>query len=174
MSPPLPPSEEENIDSSSEDTFKPNPWLQKIAAWIGRRDYTEAELQHRLEHYGLSPRQCQWLIHRIKELGWLSDERVIESTLARKQTQWGKKRLRYYLEQRGISSAQIEAFTSTLDDDSEKQSAFLIWEKKFKGIPPTTPQEHQRQLRFLMTRGFSLSIAQTVLRSAKEKHENSD
>jgi len=49
-------------------------------------------------------------------------------------------------------------------------TAFKIWQKKF-GQLPNTREERGKQMRFMMSRGFSMEIIQQVLSRADEENQ---
>ena len=54
--------------------------------------------------------------------------------------------------------------------NDELVEATALWQRKF-GDPPKDEREKARQVRFLMARGYGMSVALKVLRSAGAKTE---
>ncbi|MES2205384.1 MAG: RecX family transcriptional regulator [Pseudomonadota bacterium] len=161
--PPLNPSSSENFSA----------WLARLANWLSYRDYSEIEMRERLTRANLPNSLVTALVSRAIELGWLADERVAASAVTRKASQWGKRRLIYHLKERGVNEAIIIDAVSGINEETELSSAYALWLKKFHGNLPQTPQDLQKQTRFLASRGFSLTIVRKVLNHAKAlKEEN--
>jgi len=98
----------------------------------------------------------------------LSDRRFIESRLRVRGERYGNVRIRQELSRQGVSLApEDEAHLR----DTEVERARVAWSRKFDA-PASTPQEHARQVRFLMGRGFSGETVQRVLRRPRATDED--
>ena len=76
---------------------------------------------------------------------------------------FGNARLSHELRQQGVDDALVQA--ALADADDELQRARAVWQGKF-GARAETPDaaERARQMRFLMSRGFSGETIRRVLR----------
>ena len=167
---PLNPSNSSN--SLSSESF--STWLARLANWLSYRDYSEIEMRERLTRANLPESFVTALVSRAIELGWLADERVAASAVTRKSSQWGKRRLVYHLKERGVNEGIIAEAVSCINEETELSSAYALWLKKFHGNLPQTPQDLQKQTRFLASRGFSLTTIRKVLNQAKTLKEGND
>ena len=79
---------------------------------------------------------------------------------------------RHELRQHGLDSGQLESIRQQLAD-TELQRAQAVWEKKF-GVPPATPKEKARQIRFMASRGFSAAALGKILGDLNNLDPNSD
>lgn len=156
-----------NLSPPQPPDFKLSEWVQRIARWLSRSDYTEAELRTRLEHAGLEPSHQSVVLERAQSLGWIADDRVATSTVARKSTRWGKRRVVQHLKERGVDQELIQEATAQINEDTELSTAMALWQRKFRGELPQTPQEKQKQIRFLVTRGFDMSVIRKIFDQAK-------
>ena len=52
-----------------------------------------------------------------------------------------------------------------LDGVDELADATALWQRRF-GMPPRDEREKARQMRFLLSRGYGMSVALKVLRAA--------
>ncbi len=144
--------------------------LARVATWIARKEYSQAELCQKLRGIGIEEAHHPTILHRLQELGWVSDQRIVESTLAYKK-QWGKRRMAHYLKERGISSLLYENVLSEESSENELEKAYQLWLRKFKGIIPDNPKNTQQQIRFFLSRGFDLSIVKKIWVHAKNGAE---
>jgi regulatory protein len=138
---------------------------------LSQREHTQQELARKLAPHAQSPEQLQQLIGELMQAGWLSHERYIESVIHRRAAKLGASRLRQELQGKGISGGEMAEALEQLRH-TEEQRARAVWTRRF-GNPPVDARDHARQLRFLMSRGFSTDVIRRVLR-ASDVHEASD
>ena len=71
-----------------------------------------------------------------------------------------------YLEEKGLSGEEIDRAIEGLAG-SEEDRAWSVWEKRFSSYPEDQ-KEKAKQIRFLMSRGFSYAIVSRVLQRARQ------
>jgi regulatory protein len=128
---------------------------------LTRREHSRAELVRKLAQAGFEQQDIAALLDAFEDKNWLSDRRFAESWVADHRAKAGSVKLAYELRQRGVSEAIIE---SVLGDnrDSELERAREVWLKKF-GSAPADAAEKARQMRFLLSRGFTTETARKTL-----------
>jgi len=87
------------------------------------------------------------------------------SLVAHRVGHLGKRAIARDLRERGIAADDAKAALSPLADRDEIADATALWQRRF-GQPPADERERARQVRFLVSRGFSAAIAFRVLRAA--------
>lgn len=133
---------------------------------LSQREHSRLELHRKLQRHTESEDEVHSVLDELTQLGWLSEERFIESLVHRKGTRLGVNRLKQELSQHGVSSdASAEALRALQVNEYDR--ACEVWRKRF-GTPPSDPKEEARQMRFLLTRGFSSDVVRRILRHAPE------
>lgn len=123
-------------------------------AALSRREHSCLELTQKLKKAGFSSEEIDPLLEDLIKRNWLSEERFIEAFVRSRFNQnYGPMRIRYDLQQRGISGEMI--FNALLAyQDNWATSARELRIRRFGEILPSTPQMRAKQMRFLSSRGF--------------------
>lgn len=144
----------------------------RVLRLLAQRDYTRVELVRKLHQTRIPPSESantashdiaamiQSILDECEQRGWLNHQRYAETWSEQHAARHGRQRLQYDLSRRGIARHDIEAALAKLP--SEYERATQLWQRKF-GIPPKTPQDYARQMRFLATRGFTRTVAQQII-----------
>ena len=109
------------------------------------------------------------LISALDELeknNWLSDQRFLEQFIFAKKKKFGPRKIAHELFNKGIDEGLIEKNLSEM----KQEENFLIkeiWKKKYNSLP-TTNEEKLKQVRFLQSRGFDLSLIHQII-AGKDK-----
>lgn len=140
---------------------------------LARREYSRAELTQRLLRKGLPRDIVDRALDDLATAGYLSDQRVAHATVAQKSGRYGKRAIVYALKEKGIGAAEMEAALAPLAHADEFADAQALWQQRF-GAPPASDRDKARHVRFLQSRGFSLSVVLRVLRSAGTRAAEDD
>lgn len=97
------------------------------------------------------------LVDQLAAQGWQSDERYAEALVRRLGGQASRRYIADKLAQVGIKKEVAANAIESLEQD-DRDVAQTLWNRRF-GEPPKTDKERQRQIRFLLSRGFHLSDA---------------
>ncbi len=128
--------------------------------WLGRRDYTRYEMEHRLQAKGFDEPVVAEVVRILQAERWLSDERVRERLLERltEQQPSGSQRIEQEFERRGLNAP-------TPMPEEELSRALEALRKRF-GVPPKVADASTRArwYRFLLRRGFEPEVAERALR----------
>ena len=97
--------------------------------------------------------------------GLLSDERYARGFVRRKAQGYSARTLAESLKAQGIGEQSVQQALAEreLDDDAVMRT---VWERRF-GEPPRDERDKARQVRFLQSRGFTLSAILRFLRSVR-------
>lgn len=128
---------------------------------LSQREHSRLELERKLRAYEEVPGTLAQALDDLQARDFISDQRVAESVVNRRAGQFGAARLRQEMHDKGLARELIEQTVASLQE-TESARAQEVWRKKFDG-PPVTPQEHARQTRFLLARGFSAEVVRRVL-----------
>lgn len=129
---------------------------------LAAREYSRAELEHKLARHESEPGQLQAVLDELTHKGFINEQRVAESVLHQLSKRHGGARIAQTLRAKGLDSELVKQ-TLQQAAASEGERARMVWAKKF-GIRPQTPTEHARQMRFLAARGFSAEVCYQILR----------
>lgn len=128
--------------------------------YLSRRDYSRWELKRKLASYA-EDEEVDALLDELAARHWQSDERFVESFIHSKSQKHGSLRLKQALTMKGVDEATIASFLP--DKDAELETARAVLQKKFKQ-PAQNQQEKQKQIRFLLYRGFQMDVVMKVLK----------
>ena len=129
---------------------------------LARREYARAELTERLTSRGADATEVTRVLDELEQLGYLSDARFAQMVVTQKTGRYGKRAIAHALTRRRVASQAAQTALDTLKNVDEVADASALWERRF-GSPPRDERERARQIRFLMARGYSLSIALKVV-----------
>lgn len=133
---------------------------------LSYRDLSKAQLRKKLLATSfeepLTTEKLEQTIHKLESLGYLDDQRYARNQARTMARRMGNRKIAYQLKQKGLNSADIDEVLGELKD-SEFERAYQVWLKKFGQLPEDRAQK-DKQIRFLMNRGFSLSCIYQILR----------
>lgn len=132
--------------------------------WLARREFSRAELAERLHRRGVASDEVERTLDALAAAGYLSDARYAQAVVAQRAGRYGKRAIVHALKERGIAAADAEAALAPLAGTDELADARALWQRRF-GTAPTDDRERARHVRFLQSRGYSLSVALRVVRS---------
>lgn len=137
---------------------------------LTRREHGAGELQRKLEQRGVERNEAREAIAEMAEQGWQSDERFAEQFAADHAARGdGPLKIRAALQARGVKEGAIVQALEALEVNWLAQ-ARQVRRKRFGDDLPSAADAQAKQIRFLMTRGFSASVARTAVRS----HDSQD
>ena len=97
------------------------------------------------------------LVDDLTAQGWQSDDRYAEAIVRRLTGQASRRFINEKLAQAGIKKDVATTALEALEQD-EKEVAIALWTRRF-GDAPKDDKDRQRQIRFLLSRGFHLGDA---------------
>jgi len=125
--------------------------LRKLAQAKARRARQEAQSP--------APQndEIERVVDELSAQGWQSDDRYAEAIVRRLTGQTSRRFIAEKLAQAGIKKDVAQLALGALDQD-EKEVATALWTRRF-GDAPKDDKERQKQIRFLLSRGFHLGDA---------------
>ena len=124
-------------------------------ALLARREHSKQELVQKLAMREYTQAEIEDAFERLDRHGLQSDERFAEAYVRmRERAGFGPVKIRLELAARGVSDSLIDAYISS-SEMNWYDSAVRAWQKKFRGVKPSSVQERAKQTRFLLQRGFS-------------------
>jgi len=128
---------------------------------LGAREHSRAELERKLAPFEEEPGALARALDELQAKGFIDEQRVLASVIHRRAAKLGAARIRQELQDKGLDRTLVEQALAELRG-SEFERAREVWRKKFAG-PPDSPAAHARQVRFLVSRGFSAEAVRRVL-----------
>jgi len=130
---------------------------------LARREYARAELAARLLQRGANADEVTQALDELERLGYLSDARCARLLVTQRAGRYGKRAIAQALAQRGVTTDAAREALDALATSDELADATALWQRRF-GEPPVDDRERAKQVRFLMARGYGLSLALKVVR----------
>jgi regulatory protein len=132
---------------------------------LARREYGRAELATLLRARGIDPDAIERTLDELAALGYLSDARYAEAVVAGRSGRFSRRAIAHALAEKRVTRDAAEAALAPLAGRDEQADARALWERRF-GTVPRDEREKARQVRFLIARGYSMSVALRVLKAA--------
>ena len=139
---------------------------------LSGREHSRAELQRKLAQHETEPGELARALDELEAKGFINEQRVVESVLNRRASRLGAARVRQELQAKGLDPQAVAEAVAGLQD-SEEPRAREVWSKKF-GAPPLDANDRARQMRFLLTRGFSSDVVRRVVRGSAAAFDPDD
>ncbi len=134
---------------------------------LARREYARAELAMRLRERGANADEIAQTLDDLERLGYLSDARYARMLVTQRAGRYGKRAIAHKLAQRGVAADAAREALDELPADDEVAQATALWQRRFAQAP-VDDRERAKQVRFLTSRGYDLSIALKVVRGVSE------
>lgn len=134
---------------------------QRALEYLGKREYSSAELGQKLKTYADENDDIPALLEDFKAKGWLSDTRFTEQIVNARQSKFGSAKIAHELREKGVADHLIADAIEQVKDN-ELDNATAVWRKKFK-TGPKNREEWAKQARFLQSRGFGFDMIKKVL-----------
>ncbi|UOD31549.1 recombination regulator RecX [Massilia violaceinigra] len=121
--------------------------------YLSMREHSRLELGRKLARHAEEGDDVDALLDFLEKNNWLSQERFSESLIHRRSARFGNSRIMAELQSHGVKGEALQELKAGLVD-SEMARAREVWERKY-GTVASDPAERNKQMRFLMQRGFS-------------------
>ncbi|MEN9313627.1 MAG: hypothetical protein RIS35_20 [Pseudomonadota bacterium] len=137
---------------------------------LASREQSPVELRRKLAPHAESEAQLDALLDELRQQGYLSEQRFVESLIQRRAGRYGRRRIQQELEGHRVSS-EVGAPLMRVLAETERERAYAAWQKRF-GRLPSDLAERGRQHRFLAQRGFDAEVIAWVFRHARDDSAN--
>jgi regulatory protein len=137
--------------------------------YLSMREHSRLELGRKLARYAEEGDDVPALLDFLEKNNWLSQERFSESLIHRRAARFGNSRIVAELQSHGINGEALQELKAGLGD-SETARACEVWQRKF-GTVATDPAERNKQMRFLMQRGFSQRAVRVAMQGVDPDDE---
>jgi regulatory protein len=140
--------------------------------YLSTREHSRLELGRKLSRYAEEGDDVEALLDFLEKNNWLSQERFAESLVHRRAGRYGNSRVLAELQQHGVKGEELDELKSGLKE-TETARAREVWRRKFNRVPQDA-EERSKQMRFLMSRGFSSSAVRAALQGQDDDDESFD
>ena len=131
---------------------------------LARGDYSAARLHEKLRLKGFTAQAVTATVETLRKRGHLNDARLARGLAERFQKQgFGRCGVRAKLQQRGLPDDVIAAALSEWEERAEIKLAEQLIQRRFSPAALEEPRTRARAYRFLGRRGYSASVAASVL-----------
>lgn len=136
---------------------------------LSGREHSRVELERKLAVHAPMPEQLAQVLDELQAKDFISEARVVESVVNRRQARLGASRIKRELQDKGIDAEKIAQAIGSLKA-TELERARKVWRKKFdsKTDAGTSPADKARQMRFLAARGFGADAIRRVVSGREE------
>ena len=131
---------------------------------LAGREHSRAELQRKLSPHETETGELAKALDELEAKGFINEQRVLESVVHRRAGRLGASRVRQELQAKGLDPQAVAEAVAGLQG-TEEARAGEVWRRKF-GQPPVDAAARAKQMRFLLTRGFSAEVVRRVVRGA--------
>ena len=136
--------------------------MGRALRYLSRRDHSRQELRKKLLPYAESDIELDELMTKLEAQSWLSDERFAESLVRRKSERYGSLKIVEELKQQGIEGESLIEIKERLKV-SDAMRAWELWQRKFDSTITKDPKEKSKQMRYLVSKGFPLSVVIKII-----------
>ena len=132
---------------------------------LATREQSRSELEKKLKAHEETPGQLAAVLDELQAKDFISEARVVEAIINRRQAKLGESRIRQELFSKGIAKeAVVEAMAGL--KVTELDRAKELWQRKFSvrsNGQPFDRAAQAKQMRFLAARGFSGDVIRRVM-----------
>ena len=136
--------------------------MGRALRYLSRREHSRQELRKKLLPYAESDIELDELMTKLEAQSWLSDERFAESLVRRNSERYVSLKIVDELKQQGIEGDSLIEIKERLKI-SDATRAWELWQRKFDSIVTKDPKEKSKQMRYLVSKGFPLSVVTRIV-----------
>lgn len=133
---------------------------------LSQREHSRAELLRKLSPHVQEGDDLNAVLDELQGKDFINEARVVESVLHRRASRMGASRIRQELQAKGLGADVVQQAVAQLQG-SELERARAVWLRKF-GEPAADAAGRNKQIRFLMARGFSGDVVHRVVRGCED------
>lgn len=138
-----------------------NEALSKTMKLCSGKEYAISEIQQKLTDWGITDEDSQQILDRLQEEKFLDENRMARfyANDKLKFNRWGKVKIKYMLQQKGVSREAIQAALEEIPQELYRTLLAEELQKKRKSIKDTDPYIIKAKLfQFATGRGFESDV----------------
>ncbi|PID58460.1 MAG: hypothetical protein CR957_00285 [Gammaproteobacteria bacterium] len=149
-------------DAASSPAVSENEAYQYCLGLLSRREHARRELRHKMEKAGVNAAVIECVLARLQADGYQCNQRFADSfTRSRIGKRHGIRKIRYELQQRGISDDIAEATLADYVDEELENAQVLIKRKAPKGDIASLLDDWKQKskvIRSLINKGYDSEV----------------
>lgn len=133
---------------------------RKLEAWCAYQERCISEVQTKIQSFNLSTIEGQRLIHFLIEHNYLNENRYVQSYISGKVKikKWGRNKIFYELQRKGISKEILQKSWKELDQDFYLSNLKFLINKKFNELGKTDFKTKQKVIKYLLAKGYESNL----------------
>ncbi|GAA4453414.1 regulatory protein RecX [Nibrella saemangeumensis] len=144
--------------------------LRKAASFCAYQERTQQEVRERLDDWGIYGDDADEVIAELITLNYLNEERFAKTFAGGKfrVKQWGKRKIRQHLQQRGITGYNLDQAMTEIGADDYREALAALLDKKRRSLRDDNPLVIKQKLaRYAMSKGYESDLIWQVLGEAE-------
>lgn len=140
--------------------------LRKAASFCAYQERTQQEVRERLAEWGVLGDDAEAIIAELIEQNYLNEERFARTFAGGKfrVKNWGKRKIRQHLQQRGITGYNLEQAMREIEPDDYRQTLTELLDKKRRMLKDDNPLVIKQKLaRFALGKGYEPDLVWQLL-----------
>jgi regulatory protein len=149
--------------------------LEKIKNYCSYQERCHSEVKDKLYSYGLYKKEVEELIASIIENNYLNEERFARLYAGGKfrMKQWGRKKIQYGLQQKGISSSNIKLGLKDIDEEQYLSTLKKLAQSKWNNLAGEQYLARQAKTNAcLLQKGYEATLVNKVIRELCSQGKN--
>ncbi|MEJ5267052.1 MAG: regulatory protein RecX [Bacteroidales bacterium] len=146
--------------------------LQKIISRLrkicSKSEKCSSDIYNYLQKSECTEDEKDMIIEILEKENFISESRYVEAFVNDKIkfNKWGKLKIRYFLEQKGISEKLINSALKNIDETFYEETLKSIITSKVKSLKNENPEKiYEKVFKFAQLRGFENNLIYRVLQS---------
>jgi len=145
----------------------PNKALAKMMDACSRAEKCSRDVRDKLRKWELPESEIVAIIEKLREQKFIDDDRYARAFVRDKSqfNRWGKTKIRYHLQAKGISPESIAVALTEIKEDKYQEQLEHILRNKIRGMMPIQDhyQAKAKLVRFAASRGFEAELIYAVV-----------
>ena len=140
--------------------------LRKAASFCAYQERTQQEVRDRLNDWDMYGDDTEAIIAELISQNYLNEERFAKAFAGGKfrVKQWGKRKIRQHLQQRGIAGYNLEQAMKEIAPDDYRETLRVLLDKKRLAIRDDSPLVvKQKLVRYALSKGYESDLIWEVL-----------
>ena len=140
--------------------------LRKAASFCAYQERTQQEVRDRLNDWDMYGDDTEAIIAELISQNYLNEERFAKAFAGGtfRVKQWGKRKIRQHLQQRGIAGYNLEQAMKEIAPDDYRETLRVLLDKKRLAIRDDNPLiVKQKLVRYALSKGYESDLIWEVL-----------
>lgn len=146
--------------------YPPEIVRQKMVAWCNKAERCQWDIRNKLIEWLIPASERESLIAEFISNNLINEARYASAFTNDKSrfNQWGSKKIKMHLKQKGISEFNIKTAIQQIDQTEERKTILALIKKKESKLQGLKEYERRGKLyRFLLSKGFDMQVISAVL-----------